>query len=348
MVNVGLVGFGFAGRTFHAPIISQVPGLRLRAIVQRTGDDAAAVYPSATVVRSLQELLGIEEIRLVVIATPNPSHYEIAKQCLLAGRNVVVDKPFTTTYAEADELVQLARQRRRLLTVYQNRRFDGDFRTIQELLAGNRLGRLVLFENHFDRYRLELRPSAWRERPEAGSGVFFDLGVHLLDQALQLFGHPQAITADVRLERAGAQVDDAFDVTLHYPRMRALLRSSMVALAPDLRFLLSGESGAYVKHGLDPQEDSLKRGEVPRDDTCGREARDRWGALYFPSNGTIVAEKIPTQPGNYCLFYASVRDAVLGNTQIAVTPEQMLDLMYAVELSRKSSEEKCTLEWSRR
>jgi scyllo-inositol 2-dehydrogenase (NADP+) len=348
MVNVGLVGFGFAGRTFHAPIISQVPGLRLRAIVQRTGDDAAAVYPSATVVRSLQELLGIEEIRLVVIATPNPSHYEIAKQCLLAGRNVVVDKPFTTTYAEADELVQLARQRRRLLTVYQNRRFDGDFRTIQELLAGSRLGRLVLFENHFDRYRLELRPSAWRERPEAGSGVFFDLGVHLLDQALQLFGHPQAITADVRLERAGAQVDDAFDVTLHYPRMRALLRSSMVALAPDLRFLLRGESGAYVKHGLDPQEDSLKRGEVPRDDTWGREARDRWGALYFPSNGTIVAEKIPTQPGNYCLFYASVRDAVLGNTQIAVTPEQMLDLMYAVELSRKSSEEKCTLEWSRR
>ena len=348
MVNVGLVGFGFAGRTFHAPIISQVPGLRLRAIVQRTGDDAAAVYPSATVVRSLQELLGIEEIRLVVIATPNPSHYEIAKQCLLAGRNVVVDKPFTTTYAEADELVQLARQRRRLLTVYQNRRFDGDFRTIQELLAGNRLGRLVLFENHFDRYRLELRPSAWRERPEAGSGVFFDLGVHLLDQALQLFGHPQAITADVRLERAGAQVDDAFDVTLHYPRMRALLRSSMVALAPDLRFLLRGESGAYVKHGLDPQEDSLKRGEVPRDDSWGREERDRWGALYFPSNGTIVAEKIPTQPGNYCLFYASVRDAVLGNTKIAVTPEQMLDLMYAVELSRKSSEEKCTLEWSRR
>src|SRR5689334_6448575 len=348
MVNVGLVGFGFAGRTFHAPIISQVPGLRLRAIVQRTGDDAAAVYPSATVVRSLQELLGIEEIRLVVIATPNPSHYEIAKQCLLAGRNVVVDKPFTTTYAEADELVKLARQRRRLLTVYQNRRFDGDFRTIQELLAGNRLGRLVLFENHFDRYRLELRPSAWRERPEAGSGVFFDLGVHLLDQALQLFGHPQAITADVRLERAGAQVDDAFDVTLHYPRMRGLLRSSMVALAPDLRFLLRGDNGAYVKHGLDPQEDSLKRGEVPRDDSWGREERDRWGVLYSPSSGTIVAEKIPTQAGNYCLFYANVRDALLSNTPPAVTHEQMLDLMYAVELSRKSSDEKCTLEWSRR
>ena len=348
MVNVGLVGFGFAGRTFHAPIISQVPGLRLRAILQRFGNDAAAVYPGATVVRSLEELLGIEEISLVVIATPNPSHYEIAKQCLLAGRNVVVDKPFTTTYAEADELVQLAKRRGCLLTVYQNRRFDGDFRTIQELLAGKRLGRLVLFENHFDRYRLELRPGAWRERPEAGSGIFFDLGVHLLDQALLLFGHPQAITADVRLEREGAQVDDAFDVTLHYPRMRALLRSSMVALAPDLRFLLRGENGAYVKHGLDPQEDSLKRGEVPRDDSWGREERDSWGVLYSLSNGTIAAEKIPTHPGNYCLFYTSVRDALLGKAQIAVTQEQMLDLMYAVELSRKSSDEKCTLEWSRR
>jgi len=348
MVNVGLVGFGFAGRTFHAPIISQVPGLRLRAILERSGNAAAAAYPSAAMVRSLHELLGIEEIRLVVIATPNTSHYEMTKQCLLAGRNVVVDKPFTTTYAEADELIQLARQRGRLLTVYQNRRFDGDFRTIQELLAAKRLGRLVLFENHFDRYRLELRPGAWRERPEPGSGIFFDLGVHLLDQALLLFGHPQAIAADIRMERAGAQVDDAFDVTLHYARMRALLRSSMVALAPDLRFLLRGENGAYVKHGLDPQEDALRRGEVPRDDSWGREERDRWGVLYSPGNGTIAAEKIPTQQGNYCLFYSSVRDALLGGTHIAVTHEQMLDLMYAVELARKSSDEKCTLEWRRR
>ena len=347
MVNVGLVGFGFAGRVFHAPIISAVPGLRLGAILQRSGNDASTHYPGVTVVRSLDELLGIEEIGLVVIATPNPSHYAMAKQCLLANKNVLVDKPFTTTYDEARELVEFARHRGRLLTVYQNRRFDGDFRTLRELLSGGRLGGVVLFENHFDRYRLELRPAAWRERPDPGSGIFFDLGVHLLDQALQLFGHPQALAADIRIEREGAQVDDAFDVILYYPRMRALLRSSMVALAPDLRFLLRGEKGAYVKHGLDPQEQALKRGEVPRDDTWGKEERDQWGVLYTPVNGEVAAEKLPTQCGNYCLFYANLRDAILGKTQIAVTPEQMLDVMYAVELAQQSSRARCTLEWKR-
>src|SRR5581483_712885 len=234
MIDVGIIGFGFAARVFHAPVISAVPGLKLRAIVQRKGDDASGAYPSAAQVRSIEELLAIPEIQLVVVATPNTSHYPLAKQCLLAGKDVVVDKPFTTAYADAKELVDLARQRRRLLTVYQNRRFDGDFRTISNLLAENCLGRIVLFESHFDRYRLELQRDAWRERPEAGSGIFFDLGVHLLDQALILFGTPQAITADIRVERKGGQVDDAFDVLLHYPRMRALLRASMIALAPDL------------------------------------------------------------------------------------------------------------------
>ncbi|HWC20643.1 MAG TPA: oxidoreductase [Terriglobales bacterium] len=347
MVNVGLVGFGFAGSIFHAPIISAVPGLKLRAILQRTGNNAAAAFPNAMVVRSLDELLGIEEIKLIVIATPNTSHYSIAKQCLVAGREVVVDKPFTTTYAEAEELVRLAQQRGRLLTVYQNRRFDGDFRTLQELLGANRLGRVVLFETHFDRFRLELRPNAWRECPQPGSGIFFDLGVHLLDQALLLFGHPQALTADIRSEREGARVDDAFDVTLHYPRRLVLLRSSMLALAPDLRFLLRGEQGTYIKYGLDPQEDALKRGEVPRDDTWGREERDKWGVLYRPNSSGIEAETIPTHPGNYCLFYGNVRDAILGNAQIEVTHEQMLDVIYGVELARKSSEEKRTLEWRR-
>ena len=204
MVNVGLVGFGFAGRVFHAPIISAVPGLNLRAILQRTGDDAAVIYPSARLVKSIDELLAIDDIRLVVIATPNVSHCPLAKQCLLANRDVVVDKPFTTTYAEAAELVDLAAKRGRLLTVYQNLRFNGDFRTVASLVNSGRLGRIALYESHFDRYRLQRRPGAWRERAEAGSGVFFDLGVHLIDQAMLLFGRPEAITADIRIERDGA------------------------------------------------------------------------------------------------------------------------------------------------
>lgn len=316
-------------------------GLNLRAIVQRKGDDALRLYPNATQVRSVEELLAIPEIQLVVVATPNTSHYPLAKQCLLAGKDVVVDKPFTTTYGEAKELVDLASQRGRLLTVYQNRRFDGDFRTLSRLLAGDSLGRVVLFESHFDRYRLELRPDAWRERPEPGSGIFFDLGVHLLDQALLLFGTPEAITADIRIEREGGRVDDAFDVLLHYPKMRALLRASMVALAPDLRFLVRGEKAAYVKHGIDPQEEALKRGEVPRDGSWGDEAREFWGTLQS-ANG---AERVETQSGDYRLFYENVRDAILGKNKPAVTSEQMLDVMHGVELARRSSEERRTVEW---
>jgi scyllo-inositol 2-dehydrogenase (NADP+) len=347
MVNVGLVGFGFAGRVFHAPIISAVPGLNLRAILQRTGDDAAAMYPSARLVKSIDELLAIDDIRLVVIATPNVSHCPLAKQCLHANCDVVIDKPFTTTYAEAAELVDLAAKRGRLLTAYQNLRFNGDFRTVASLVNSGRLGRIALYEAHFDRYRLQLRPGAWREKAEAGSGVFFDLGVHLIDQAMLLFGRPEAITADIRIERDGAQVDDAFDVVLRYPRMRAMLRAGMIALAPQLRFLLHGEAGAFIKYGIDPQEEALKRGEVPRDDTWGREDPDKWGTLYSPQDGTIGAEKIATLPGDYRLFYANLRDALLGKSSIAVTHEHMLGVMHALELAVESSRTGRTLSWSR-
>lgn len=345
MIDVGLVGFGFAGRVFHAPIISAVPGLRLRAIVQRSGDDAAQLYPQTRVMKSVDELLGIDEIKLVVIATPNTSHGPLARQCLIAGRNVVIDKPFTTTYAEAAELVNLARERNRLLTVYQNLRFNGDFRTIRQLVEGNRLGRVALYEAHFDRYRLQLHPGAWREKAEPGSGVFFDLGVHLIDQAMVLFGRPEAITADIRIEREGAAVDDAFDVMLHYPRMRALLRASMVALAPDLRFVVRGEGGAFVKYGIDPQEEALRRGETPKDDSWGREHETKWGTFYSPSNDRVANESIPTLPGDYRLFYANVRDALLGKSSPEITHEQMLDVMHALELAQESNRTERTLAW---
>lgn len=347
MIDVGLVGFGFAGRVFHAPVISAVPGLRLRAIVQRTGDDAGALYPNAQVVRSIDELLEIHAIRLVVIATPNTSHFPMAQQCLLAGRDVVVDKPFTTTYADAVELVAMAKQKSRLLTVYQNLRFNGDFRTIRTLVEANKLGRIALYEAHFDRYRLQLRPEAWREKAEPGSGVFFDLGVHLIDQAMVLFGRPEAISADIRMEREDAAVDDAFDVFLHYPRMRALLRATMLAANAVLRFVVRGEQGEFMKYGIDPQEAALKRGEIPTEDRWGRESESKWGTLYSPSDESAVAEAVPTLPGDYRLFYANVRDALLGKTSIEVTHEQMLDVMYALELAQESSRRRCTLEWNR-
>jgi predicted dehydrogenase len=270
-------------------------------------------------------------------------HYPLARQCLLAGRDVVVDKPFTTTYGEAADLVDLAKQRGRLLTVYQNLRCNGDFQTIRRLVESGRLGRIVMFEAHFDRFRLQMRPGAWRERAEPGSGVFFDLGVHLIDQAFVLFGLPEAITADIRIERDGAMVDDAFEVIMHYPGTRVLLRASMIALAPDLRYLVRGENGAFVKYGIDPQEEALKRGEVPRDDTWGREAREKWGILYTPEGNSQRTETIATMPGDYRLFYANVRDAILGSAPIDVTHEQMLSVMDALESARESSHSRCTV-----
>lgn len=348
MIDVGLIGFGFAGRVFHAPIISAVSGLRLRAILQRSGNDASNFYPEAHIVRSMDELLAIDGLRLIVIATPNGSHYPLARQCLLAGRDVVVDKPFTTTFAEAAELVELARQHGRLLTVYQNLRSNGDFRTIRQLVESGRLGRITLHEAHFDRYRLQMRPGAWRERDEPGSGVFFDLGVHLIDQAMVLFGTPEAITADIRIERDGAVVDDAFDVILHYPRMRGMLRASMIALAPDIRYVVRGERGALVKRGIDPQEEALRRGEVPRDENWGMEAREKWGVLYTPNENSVDGEGISSLPGDYRLFYANVRDAILGKASIDVTHEQMLNVMHALQVAQESARKRCTLAFDAR
>ncbi|HEX7962509.1 MAG TPA: Gfo/Idh/MocA family oxidoreductase, partial [Terriglobales bacterium] len=275
-LEVGLIGFGLAGRVFHAPIIRAVPGLRLSAILQRSGDDARRRYPDVRVVRTMEELLAIESIGLVVIATPNTSHYRLAAQCLRSGRHVVVDKPFAASYQEAAELVRTAKQAKRLITVFQNRRWDGDFRTVRRLAEQKTLGAMVLFESHFERYRPNLRPGAWREGSEPGSGILFDLGPHLLDQALVLFGPPLAVTADVRSEREGAAADDAFDITLHYPNMRALLRSTMLACEPGARFVLHGTKGSFVKHGLDPQEEALARGETPHDSSWGLEREESW------------------------------------------------------------------------
>src|SRR5437879_1425102 len=327
MLNVGLVGFGFAGQVFHAPVIRAVAGLRLAAIVQRRG--------GIDFVHSVEDLL-TRDIDLVVIATPNTSHYPIAKQCLLAGLHVVIDKPHTTTVAESEELVRLAAQQHRVLSVYHNRRYVGDFVTLRELLSEGVLGRVVQFESHFDRFRPERKPAAWREQPLPGSGLWFDLGPHLLDQALVLFGIPQAISADIRIEREGAAVDDAFDVTLHYPKMRALLRATMLAAFPGGMFVVHGTKGSFVKHGLDPQEEALKAGHTPDEPNWDSEPREMFGKLVT-REGT---KTIPTIPSSFTKYYENVRDSISKQVQLAVTPEQALDVMRGLELALASSQKR--------
>lgn len=340
MINVGLIGFGFAGRTFHAPVVRAVSGLRLTSILQRKGDEAASRYPDVRIARNLDQLLASDDVQLVVVATPNTSHFDLARQCLLAGRHVVIDKPFATTYVEAAELVSLAEKSGRLLSVYQSRRFDGDFKTVRNLIASQTLGRIVIFESHYDRYRLNLRPGAWREQAGPGNGVFFDLGPHLIDQALTLFGTPEAIGGDIRIERDGAAVDDAFDLTLFYPRLRVLLRGTMLASKPAPHFLIHGTHGSFVKYGLDPQEEALKRGETPGGPAWGQEPQEAWGTLSQIEGEKISERTIPTEAGNYCEYYENVRDAILGKAALAVTPQAALNVMRVLELAHQSSRER--------
>lgn len=342
-IQVGLIGFGLAGRVFHAPVISAVPGLHLSAILQRTGDTAAQSYPDARIVRSLDDLLAIQQLRLIVIATPNTTHYDLARRCLEAGRAVVIDKPFTPTSKEADDLVRLSEKTGRLLSVFHNRRWDGDFRTIQQLLQDGKLGRVVLFESHFDRYRPELKTRAWREQPAPGSGVLYDLGPHLIDQAIVLFGLPEAITADVRTERDGASVDDAFDVVLHYPRLRAVLRATMLAPEPGPRFMLHGTRGSYMQYELDPQEERLARGEQPTGQNWGTRPREQWGTMSLIEGETLTRTKVATAPGDYRGYYENVRDALLSRAPLAVTARQAADVIRVLELAHESSRQRRTL-----
>jgi len=348
MIELGLIGFGLAGRAFHAPVIRAVPGLRLAAILQRRGNEAAELYPDVRVVRGVEELLAIPEIRLVVIATPNDTHYSLARQCLDAERDVVVDKPLTPTLEEALDLVTFAEQRGRMLTVYQNRRYDGDFQAVQQIVSSGDLGRVVRFETNYDRFRPYLKPNAWRERSGLGSGILFDLAPHLIDHALLLFGIPDAITADVRAEREHAVADDSFDVVLHYAKgLRAALRATMLAATTRPRFVLHGTRGAYVKHAFDVQEPKLRAGRIPWEERPSEtEQMENSGTLTLVSDdGTTSDRRVPAAQSDYRNYYANLRDALLGKAAPAVTTQHALNVMRVLVLARESSARRCTLPW---
>ena len=347
MVRVGVIGFGMAGQAFHARVIRGVPGMELACILERKGSKVKERYPDVRVARTVRELLEDETIRLCVVATPNDSHFELARACLLAGRDVVVDKPLAPTLAESEELVRLAAERGRLLTVYQDRRWDGDFQTIRKIVGSGKLGTIVEYEARYDRYRPEPKANAWRERADQpGAGVLFDLGPHLIDQALVLFGEPQSIWASAFCQRVTSQVDDAFDVCMEYSGLRALLRARILAAAPGPHFLIHGTKGSFVKYGMDPQEARLRGENFPDGNDWGahwgEEPEELWGTLSVVGQPST---KVKTERGDYRGFYANVRDAIEKGTQLEVTPEQALRVMRAVLLGHKSSREGRRVRW---
>ncbi|MGD0444051.1 MAG: Gfo/Idh/MocA family oxidoreductase [Edaphobacter sp.] len=343
-IGVAVIGFGLAGRVFHAPFVSAVPGLRLEAIVQRKSDEAAAAWPNARILRSVDEALKDAAVQLIVVGTPNETHFDLAKQALLAGKHVVIDKPFAATSAEAAELKALAERRGLVLAPFHNRRWDGDFLTMRRLLDEGAVGRLVTFESHFDRFRPVQRENTWKEGANVANGLLFDLGPHLVDQALALFGAPMGITASVRKDRDTTDIEDAFDITLEYPRLRAHCRSSMLACDAAPRFLLHGTKGSYKKWKLDPQEPALVGGaKVPRmgEGEWLAEPEAEWGTLtvapVLADPGTLTRTKVKTELGDYRLYYANVRDAIHGVAKLAVTPEDGYRVIRLLEMARESS-----------
>ena len=343
-IGVAVIGFGLAGRVFHAPFVSAVPGLKLEAIVQRRGDEARKAYPKARILRSVDEALTDSSISLIVVGTPNETHFELAKRALDAGKHVVVDKPFAASSDEARQLIELAVAKKLVLAPFHNRRWDGDFLTVRKLLGSGELGRLVTFESHFDRFRPLPREATWKESSNAANGMLFDLGPHLVDQCLALFGVPQSITASVRRDRDTTNIEDAFDIALEYPRLLALCRATMLAAEPAPRFLLHGTRGSFRKYGVDPQEPELLSGATVPPVGDAREwlaePEEAWGTVAVAPDpaepGKLVRTKVKTELGDYRGFYASVRDAINGGS-LAVTPEDGYRVIKLLEMARESS-----------
>jgi predicted dehydrogenase len=325
-VGVALVGYGYAGKTFHAPLIAAAGGLRLHTVVSSQGASVSADWPEAKVAADLDAALADPEVDLVVIAAPNALHAPLARQALEAGRAVVVDKPFTLTAAEARDLAAVAEARDLLLSVFHNRRWDADFLTLQALIAEGRLGRIVRFESHFDRYRPQVR-DRWREADTPGAGVWYDLGPHLIDQALVLFGRPLGITADLAVVRAGGRATDYAHAVLRYDGFRAILHADMLSAAPDLRFSVQGDRAAWVKSGLDIQEDQLK--------ATGRAGGDGWGLDPRPGllvDGETDARTAVEGPnGDYRRYYDQIALAVRAQGVNPVPPDQAVAVMEVLE-----------------
>ncbi|SAP43059.1 oxidoreductase ydgJ [Klebsiella oxytoca] len=339
-IRVGLIGYGYASKTFHAPLISGTPGMTLAAVASSDENKVHADWPAMPVVSGPEQILNDPNIDLVVIPTPNDTHFPLAKAALEAGKHVVVDKPFTVTLSHARELEALAKSGGRLLSVFHNRRWDSDFLTIKALINEELLGEVGYFESHFDRYRPQVR-NRWREQGGPGSGIWYDLAPHLLDQVVNLFGLPVSMQVDLAQLRPGSQSTDYFHAVLAWPQRRVVLHGTLVAAAETARFIIHGSRGSYVKYGLDPQEERLKSGErLPQED-WGYDMRD--GVLTRAEGEDITEESWLTLPGNYPAYYAAIRDALNGSGTNPVPASQAIQIMELIELGLESARHRTTL-----
>jgi predicted dehydrogenase len=341
-IRVGLVGYGMSGRVFHAPFLHTLPQYELKAVVERQKNEAENSYPNIETERSLDALLKRDDIDLVVITTPNETHFTYAKAAILAGKHVVLEKPFANSSAEAAELVKLGRESDRVFSVYQNRRYVGDFKTIRKILREKLLGEVHEYICHFDRYRDAPRiEKIWREEVRPGSGVFFDLGPHLIDQALCLFGLPQFITAFIKNQRSFSVVDDYFDVRLDYALgLTVILKSCMLVREMGPRYAVHGTLGSYLKYGDDPQEELLKQGIMPVGYDWGKEPAEQHGILHTILNGEVVRKTYPTEAGNYGEYYSNLYETIVNGAPLSENAAHGYNTIKLIELAIDSNLQK--------
>lgn len=350
IINTGIVGFGIAGQVFHAPFIHMLPGFRLKKLSTTNPKNIAiaeTTYPEAEIVSDAQEIINDPAIELVVIGTPNTSHLPLAKAALLAGKHVLLEKPFTITSADADELIALAKKKNLILTVNQNRRFDGPYRTVKKIIESKLLGNLVEYEAHYDRFRPGLKAVAWREEDLPGSGILYDLGAHLIDQALDLFGLPLEVYADIRIQRPGGKVDDHFEVVLNYPHLKVTLKAGMLVKEPGPNFVLLGDKGSYIKYGIDGQETALKAGLTPATlANWGVEPESLIGRINIECNGLQIKGTVQTEIGAYQDLFINIYKAILGEEALIVQAEQSRHIIRVIELAMKSNQQKTAIPFS--
>jgi scyllo-inositol 2-dehydrogenase (NADP+) len=333
-IHTALLSYGMSGEIFHGPLLKSNPGFAVKAVYHR--NTSKKITHSFPVVNSIDQILQDETIELVIVNTPNASHITLAAEALKAKKHVVVEKPFTVTVEEADQLIELAKSNNRILTVFQNRRWDGDFLTVQKVIQENLLGSIVEFEAHYDRFRNYIEPNTWKEESAPGTGILYNLGSHMLDQVIVLFGMPEYVDARVGIQRPGGQVDDYYDIRLHYKKCNVIVKSSYLVREQGPRYVLHGTEGSFVKYGIDPQEQALKEKQIPGSTNWGSEHRQWWGKLNTTLNGQHFEGNIETTPGNYPAFYQNLFNAIRNGEELAVKPVEARQVIQLIEASIES------------
>jgi scyllo-inositol 2-dehydrogenase (NADP+) len=339
-INAALCSFGMSGWVFHAPFLHHHKGFNLYAVYERSKDLASEKYPGIKTYRTFEEMLADEQVDLVVVNTPNATHYDFAKKALEAGKHVVVEKPFTIETGEAEKLIALAGKKKRVISVYHNRRWDSDFLTVRKVLDQKLLGDVVEAEIHYDRYKEELSPKLHKETPGPGTGALYDLGSHLIDQAIQLFGMPEAVFGDMAILRPVSKVDDYFEVLLFYPGLRVRLKASYLAREAVPSFVIHGSKGSFLKTRADVQEAALQALQLPGNNDWGKEPDSERGFLHTEQNDELVKQYVATEQGNYLKYYDSLYAAITSGKQPAVTGEDGLKVITLIKAAFKSHEEK--------